>query len=255
MVSAGVTRAETMVVAAAREIRDGEVVFVGMRLPLLAFIVAKRTHAPRAIGLYENGVIRETPPRELLYTMGDPPNLYRATSCCQMLDVMGLLQQGRVEVGFLGAAEIDRFGNLNSTWVETEAGRPVRLPGSGGACDIACLAGRLVVLMSHARHRLRMRLRYLTSPGFGDGGDWRRRKGLPRGGPAVLITTKAVFRFDGEGGSAQLDSVHPGTTVEEVRASTGWPLAATEDVSETKRPSEVELAIIREYDPHRYWTK
>ena len=101
-----------MVAAAAREIRDGEVVFVGMRLPMLAFLVARRTHSPRAVGLFENGIIRETPSTQLLYTMGDPPNIFEATQCGQMLEVMGLLQQGRVNVGFLGAAEIDRFGNL-----------------------------------------------------------------------------------------------------------------------------------------------
>src|SRR5579863_3689610 len=114
--SQGYTAGELMVAAAAREIRDSEIVFVGMRLPLLAFAVAKRTHAPSAIGLFENGIIRETPARELLYTMGDPPNLAGATLAGTMLDVMGLLQQGRVHVGFLGAAEVDRFGNLNTTW-------------------------------------------------------------------------------------------------------------------------------------------
>src|ERR1700690_3709469 len=112
----GYTFSELMVAAAAREIADGELVFVGMRLPMLAFLVARRTHAPHAVGLFENGVIRETPSAELLYTMADPPNLHGATQCGQMLDVMGLLQQGRVHVGFLGAAEVDRFGNLNSTW-------------------------------------------------------------------------------------------------------------------------------------------
>ena len=107
---------ELMVAAAAREIRDGEWAFVGMRLPLLAFLVAKRLHAPRAVGLYENGLIREQPAPEMLYTMADPPNQRGATFCGQMIDVMSLLQQGRVDVGFLGAAEVDRHGNLNSTW-------------------------------------------------------------------------------------------------------------------------------------------
>src|SRR3990172_9468234 len=111
----GYSLGELMVAAAAREVRDGELVFVGMRLPLLGFLVAKRTHAPHAVGLYENGVIRETPAPELLYTMADPPNLLGATQLGQMLDVMGLLQQGAVDVVFLGAAEVDRFGNLNST--------------------------------------------------------------------------------------------------------------------------------------------
>src|SRR5512132_1258629 len=101
---------ELMVAAAAREIRDGEVVFVGMRLPLIAFVVAKRTHAPTAVGLFENGVIRNTPARELIYTMADPPNILGATQCLDMLTVMSLLQSGRVDLGFLGAAEVDRYG-------------------------------------------------------------------------------------------------------------------------------------------------
>src|ERR1700729_3663759 len=110
------TFGELMVAAAAREIADRELVFVGMRLPMLAFLVARGTHAPLAVGLFENGIIRETPSTQLLYTMGDPPNIFEATQCGQMLDVMALLQQGRVDAGFLGAAEIDRFGNLNTTW-------------------------------------------------------------------------------------------------------------------------------------------
>ena len=123
---------ELMVATAAREIRDSEVVFVGMRLPLIAFVVAKRTHAPNAIGLFENGVIRATPASELIYTMADPPNILGATQCLDMLGVMSLLQSGRVHLGFLGAAEVDRFGNLNSTQVRGPKGI-IRLPGSGGA--------------------------------------------------------------------------------------------------------------------------
>src|SRR4029077_20285513 len=157
---------ELMVCAAAREIRDGEMVFVGMRLPMIAFAVAKRLHAPGAIGLFENGVIRETPARELLYTMADPPNLRGATLTGSMLDVMGFLQQGRVNVGFLGAAEVDRFGNLNTTEGKHD-GRTVRLPGAGGACDIACLAQRTLVLLEHSKRRLVDRVTYITSPGFG----------------------------------------------------------------------------------------
>ena len=117
------TLSELMVAAAAREIRDEEVVFVGMRLPLIAFVVAKKTHAPRAIGLFENGVIRDTPALELIYTMADPPNLLGAVQCLDMIGVMSLLQSGRVHLGFLGAAEVDRFGNLNSTEVRGKHGR------------------------------------------------------------------------------------------------------------------------------------
>ena len=162
------TLSELMVCAAAREIRDGEIVFVGMRLPLIAFVVAKKTHAPRAIGLFENGVVRATPAAELIYTMADPPNILGATQCLDMLSVMGLLQSGRVDLGFLGAAEVDRFGNLNSTRVNGKDGI-VRLPGSGGACDIASLAKRFVVLLEHDRRRLPERVSYVTSPGYGDG--------------------------------------------------------------------------------------
>src|SRR6201987_5583616 len=167
---------ELMVVAAAREIKDGEVVFVGMRLPLIAFVVAKKTHAPNAVGLFENGVIRSTPSPELIYTMADPPNIKGATQCLGMLEVMSLLQSGRVNLGFLGAAEVDRFGNLNSTEVQGKKGM-VRLPGSGGACDIASLAQRFVVLLEHSKERMPERVSFVTSPGFGDGGDWRRRVG------------------------------------------------------------------------------
>src|SRR5438067_4842090 len=167
------TLGELMVSTAAREIRDGEVVFVGMRLPLIAFVVAKRTHAPNAVGLFENGVIRATPAPELIYTMADPPNILGATQCLAMLGVMSLLQSGRVHLGFLGAAEVDRFGNLNSTLVHGEHGI-VRLPGSGGACDIASLAQRFVVLLEHSVRRLPEKVTYITSPGNGPGGNWRR---------------------------------------------------------------------------------
>ena len=255
-----------MVAAAAREIRDREVVFVGMRLPLIAFVVAKKTHAPEAIGLFENGVIRATPSAELIYTMADPPNLYQATQCLDMLGVMSLLQSGRVDLGFLGAAEVDRFGNLNST--EVRAGespastRVVRLPGSGGACDIASLAKRFVVLLEHAKHRLPERVHYVTSPGNGDGPGWRKKVGLPRGGPSAAITTKCVLRFGREGeagatengGEAWLDSVHPGVAVEDVVANTGWKLRVPKDVKTTAEPNAAELRAIREYDKEGFWT-
>ncbi|MBI3405847.1 MAG: CoA-transferase [Acidobacteria bacterium] len=243
-----------MVAAAAREIADGELVFVGMRLPMLAFLVAKRTHAPRAIGLYENGVIRETPAPQLLYTMADPPNLRGATFCGQMLDVMALLQQGRVHAGFLGAAEVDRFGNLNTTW-GGRGGKKTRLPGSGGACDIASLAQRTIVLLTHEKLRLVEKVAYITSPGNGIGSGWRRAQGLPaRSGPSALITTMGVLRY-GEDGEAYLASVHPGVHKEVVLANTGWPLRVAPNVKETPEPSAAELAVMRDLDPKGFWTK
>ena len=247
------TLSELMVAAAAREIRDGEVVFVGMRLPLIAFVVAKKTHAPRAIGLFENGVIRDTPASELIYTMADPPNLLGAVQCLDMIGVMSLLQSGRVHLGFLGAAEVDRFGNLNSTEVRGPHG-VVRLPGSGGACDIASLAHRFVVLMEHSKRRLPEKVSFLTSPGNGDGARWRTKVGLPRGGPSAAITTKAILRF-GEDGEAYLSSVHPGISVQDVADNTGWKLRVGNDVTATQQPGVDELRAIREYDRAGFWTK
>jgi len=242
-----------MVVAAAREIRDAELVFVGMRLPMLAFALAKRTHAPRAVALFENGVAREAPAAEMLRTMGDPANLRGATFCGTMLDVMGLLQQGRVQVGFLGAGEVDRFGNLNTTWGR-RGSATIRLPGSGGGCDIACLAQRVVVLISHERSRLVERVEFLTSPGFGSGNGWRRAQGLPlNSGPSAIVTTKGVLRFGGDG-EAFLASVHPGVSVEDVLDSTGWSVRVADNVAETPPPTEDEFAAIRTLDPDSFWT-
>lgn len=246
------TLGELMVVAAAREIKDGEVVFVGMRLPLIAFVVAKQTHAPNAIGLFENGVVRSTPSPELIYTMADPPNIRGATQCLGMGDLMGMLQAGKVHLGFLGAAEVDRFGNLNSTQVSGKNGL-VRLPGSGGACDIASMAKRFVALLEHSRHRLPERVSYITSPGYGDGTGWRTRVGLPRGGPSAIITTKCVLRF-GEDSEAYVASVHPGVTVEDVVANTGWKLKVAGKVQPTPEPNEAELKAIRDYDKESFWT-
>jgi glutaconate CoA-transferase, subunit B len=250
--NASYTLSELMVCAAAREIKDGELVFVGMRLPLIAFVVAKKTHAPNATGLFENGVIRSTPAAELIYTMADPPNIFGATQCLDMLGVMGLLQSGRVDLGFLGAAEVDRFGNLNSTQVQGPHGT-IRLPGSGGACDIASLAHRFVVLLEHKKQRLPERVSFMTSPGFGDGRGWRKKVGLPRGGPSAVITTKAVLRF-GDDGEAYLDSLHPGIEIEDVLSNTGWRMQLAKTVGQTPEPSPQELHAIREYDKEGFWT-
>ncbi len=249
-----VSAGELRVAQAAREIRDGEKVFVGMRLPLIAFVVAKRTHAPNAMGLFELGLMRDEPAPELLYTMGDPPNVDGAIWCARTIDMMGMLQRGDVEAGFIGGAEIDKHGNLNTTAIGADRQRPnVALPGSGGGADIASLAGRLIVIMPHDKRRLREKVDFITSPGYGTGGDWRQRVGLPRGGPSVLITTLGVFRFvDGE---AVLESYHPTTSVEEVRANTGWELKISSDVHPTATPSAEILAIIRGYDPQGFWTR
>lgn len=249
-----VSPGELMVAQAAREIRDGERVFVGMRLPLIAFVLAKRTHAPNAVGLFELGIVRDEPSPKLLYTMGDPPNVSGAVWCARTIDLMGLLQRGEVEAGFIGGAQVDRHGNLNTTAVGSDRAHPtVRLPGSGGGADIASLAHRLIVIMPHDKRRLRERVDFVTSPGYGDGGDWRRRVGLPRGGPSALITTLGVFRF--ASGDAVLVSYHPTSSLAAVRANTGWDVRVADDVRPTEPPSADELRIIRAYDPQGFWTR
>src|SRR5579859_5295915 len=250
------TPQELMVVAAAREIADGEVVFVGMRLPLLAFGLAKRTHAPSAIGLFENGLVRDLVPPPDLYTMSDAPNVADAAWATGLLDVMQLLQRGDVDLGFIGGAEVDRFGNINTTVIGSPDHPQVKLPGSGGGADIACLAGRLVSLMEHEPRRLRERVDFITSPGYGDGtAGWRARQGLERGGPSAVITTLGVLRFDAQTREAYLASYHPFTTPQEVQAATGWQLRVAEDCVPTPAATPDELRLIREADPHGFWTR
>jgi glutaconate CoA-transferase subunit B len=249
------TPQELMVVAAAREIADGEVVFVGMRLPLLAFGLAKRTHALAAIGLFENGLVRDRVPPPDLYTMSDAPNVTGAAWATGLLEVMQLLQRGDVDLGFIGGAEVDRFGNINTSVIGAPAQPKVKLPGSGGGADIACLARRLVSLMEHEPRRLRKRVDFITSPGYGDGTrDWRARQGLLRGGPSAVITTLGVLRFDPQTREAYLASYHPFTEPAAVQAATGWPLRVADDCAPTPAPTSDELRLIREADPHGFWT-
>jgi glutaconate CoA-transferase subunit B len=247
------TRRELMVAAAAREIRDGEKVFVGMRLPLLGFAVAKELHAPSALGIFENGVIRDWPALESIFTMSDPPNVARALWCGGLNDVMALLQAGRVDLGFIGGAEVDRFGNLNTHWVE-DNGKKTRLPGSGGAADIATMAKRCIIIMNHERRRFIPKVQYVTSPGYGEGGKWREAQGLSGGGPSRVITSMGIFAFELETREMILTSNHPGVSVEQIKNETGWPLRIAPDARETEPPSKDELAVVRKYDPKRVWT-
>jgi len=254
-VSPHYTMPELMVVVASREIRDGDVVFVGMRLPLLAFQLAKETHAPNAVGLFESGVLRATPALAPLFTMCDLPNLYQAVACTEMQDVMAFLQAGHVTLGFIGGAQIDRYGNLNTSYIGDMAHPTTRLPGSGGASDIAAHAGRLLIVMAHQRRRFVEKVDYITSPGFGEGGDWRERVGLRGGGPSAVITTLGVLRFRRDSKEMYLASYHPGVTVEEIKANTGWELLVADDVYETPPPTAGELSILRQHDPEGFWTK
>jgi glutaconate CoA-transferase subunit B len=245
-----------MVAVASREIRDGDLVFVGMRLPILAYAVARNAHAPTARGLFEVGLMRDQPASAFLGTMGDPPNVAGALWATRMSNVMGLMAQGQVDLGFIGGAEVDRFGNLNTSYVGDPSRPAVKLPGSGGGADIAVLSRRWVALMSHERRRLVERVSFVTSPGYGDGSPgWRKRNGLLGAGPAAIITTLCVLRFPEGGGESYLDSVHPGHSVDEVRAGTGWDLKVAESVGETVEPTSVELGAIRKFDPEGFWTR
>ncbi|MGD2097583.1 MAG: CoA-transferase [Desulfobacterales bacterium] len=248
------TLPELMVTAAAREIEDGEVVFVGMRLPLLGFLLAKSTHAHRAVGIYELGIVRDALAPEPILTMGDLPNLYRAQWLADTADMMGLLQQGLVGASFIGGAQIDRFGNLNTSYIGGVENVTTRLPGSGGACDLASLAQRHIIIMNHQKRRFVPRVDYVTSPGFGDGAGWRRKVGLPRGGPATVITTLGILRFDAQSREMILVSLHPGVSVDEVLENTGWPLKIADEVTQTPQPTDTELAMLQRFDPQKYWT-
>jgi len=248
------TLPQLMVAAAAREIADGEIVFVGMRLPLLGFLLAKSTHAPTAVGIYELGIVRDTLAPAPILTMGDLPNLYRAQWCADSADVMGLLQQGAVDAGFIGGAQLDRFGNLNTSYIGSLTAPQTRLPGSGGACDLASLARRHVIIMAHEKRRLVERVDYITSPGYGVGRGWRESVGLTRGGPSTVITTLGILRFDPDTREMVLVSVHPDVSVASVRDNTGWPLRAEDQPELTPAPTRIELEMLSRFDPEGYWT-
>ena len=248
------TAQEMMVAVAAREIGDGELVFVGMRLPVLAFAVARSTHAPSALGLYEVGLLRSAPAEAFLGTMGDPPNVAGAHWATRMSNDKDAGRRASADLASRrggGRSE----GNLN-TIGDFCLFSAVKLPGSGGGADIAILSRRWITLLNHEKRRLVERVSYVTSPGHGDGTPgWRSRNGLPGGGPSAIVTTLGVFRFPPEGGEAFLASVHPGHTVDEVRAETGWDLKVAPDVGETPAPTAEELTQIRRFDPDGFWTR
>lgn len=248
------TTEELMVVAAAREIQDNEVVYVGMRLPMLAFAVAKKTHAPNAIGFYECGIVRDFPSETLLYTMGDTPNVIGAQWCTTTNHLMYLMQQGCVDCGFIGGAEIDKFGNVNTSYIGDFENPAVKLPGSGGAADIAALSKRLLVIMNHEKRRFKESVDYITSPGHGTGGAWREDVGLTRGGIGALITTLGVMRPAPPTNELELVSIHPGVSLQDVKENTGWSVKISPLLEETLPPTDEELSVIRSIDPEGFWT-
>ena len=241
-----------MIIAAAREIADGELVFVGMRLPITAYGVARLTHAPNAVGLFECGIARYAPATSMLYTMGDPPNQLNAAWSAGLIPVMSQLQRGRVDAGFIGGAEVDRFGNVNTSYIGDFAEPTIKLPGSGGAADIAAMSKRLLVIMNHEKRRLVEKVDYVTSPGYLSGGDSRAKVGL-KGGPSAIITDRAILRPYGPDNEMHLASVHEGHSIEEIRENTGWDLKILPDLVETQPPGKQEMAALHEIDKDGFW--
>jgi len=242
-----------MIIAAAREIKDHERIFVGMRLPITAYGVARLTHAPNAVGLFESGVARYEPAEGMLYTMCDGPNQEGAAWTCGLIQIMGMLSGGRVHAGFIGGAEIDKYGNINTSYIGGIENPKVKLPGSGGASDIAAMAQRLIAIMNHEKHRLVDRVEFITSPGFLDGGDARKRAGLPGGGPSAVITDRAVLRPYGEDNELHLSTLHPGHSEKEVRENTGWDIKSVPDLAETTAPTSKEMDALHQIDKDGYW--
>ncbi len=244
------TPSEMMIVAAARALQGVRTVFVGVGLPNIACNLARHTVAPDLELIYESGVYGARPAR-LPLSIGDPTLVTGALSVIPMADLFGLyLQGGLVEVALLGGAQIDRYGNLNTTVIGDYTQPKVRLPGSGGACEIAINAQKIYIIMRLSKRSFVQRLDFTTSPGHLDGGAARRRLGMPGAGPQVVVTDKAIFDFNNPDCEMQLVSLHPGVTLDEVRAEMGWEVRLAAQVGETPAPTEEELHLIRvELDP------
>lgn len=250
------TASEMMIAASARELIGARVVFVGIGLPNIACNLAQRTVAPELELVYEAGVYGARPSR-LPLSIGDPCLVTGATSVVSMPQLFQYyLQGGLIDVGFLGAAQIDRYGNLNTTVIGSYQQPKVRLPGSGGACEIALLARRVLIIARLNRRTFVERLDFLTSPGHLSGGDARARLGDYGQGPTAMITDLGIFRFDEETREMTLTSLHPGCRVEEVQEQVGWPLRISDDLAETEPPSPGQLRIMREeLDPEGRYRK
>jgi glutaconate CoA-transferase subunit B len=235
------TADDMMTVAAARALVPGTVCFVGIGLPSTAANLARRLHAPDCVLVYESGCIGAKPTR-LPMSIGDGVLAEHADAVVGVPEIFAYwLQAGRIDVGFLGAAQIDRHANLNTTVIGPYDEPHTRLPGAGGAPEIAANCGRVIVTLRHSRRAFVERLDFITSFGFGDGGDHRTRIGLRGAGPTEVITDLGILEPDPSSRELVLTHVHPGVTVDAVRAATGWPLRVADDVAETAPPTSTEL--------------
>lgn len=243
---------EMMVCQAARQLKDGEVVFVGIGLPNMACNLARRMHAPNLVLLYESGAVGATPER-LPVSIGDPALVTNSLSICSMFDIFNYyLQGGLIDVGFLQGSQIDRFGNLNTTVIGDYQKPSVRLPGSGGACEIATLAKKVFVIAPQDKRSFPEKVDFITSPGFVDGPDTRKNLGMTGGGPVMVITNLGIYDF--ENGEMVLTSLHPGATVQQVQENLGWKVKVAPTIATTDPPHAEELRIIREeLDPNHLY--
>jgi len=246
---------ELMIINAARLLKDGDQVFVGVGIPNLACNLARRTHAPNLQMIYEAGVVGAQPDR-LPLSIGDPTLVSGATSVCSMYDMFTLyLQRGNVDVGFLGGAQIDQYGNINATVIGDYNHPKVRLPGSGGSMEIAAWANRCYIITPHQARRFPVRVDFRTSVGFMDGGNERERVGLRGKGPQAVVTNLGILEPD-ESGELILAALHPNCTVEKARENTGWPLRVSTNLRTTRPPRSDELRILRnELDPQGIYIK
>lgn len=247
------TTSELMAVAGARELQDKEIVAVGLGLPVVASFLAKQTHAPNMVILFELGVI-DPQPVDCGVGLADPRVWYRANVLSSFVDILGeVLHKGRVDVGFLGGLEVDQYGNLNTSLLGEPTGKFRHMIGSGGANDIASCAKRTIIIIRHEERKLKKAISFITSPGYIAGGDSRARAGLT-GGPSRVITDKAIFGFHPESKQMMLSSIHPGITLEEVLGTMGFSPMVPEHVPYTEPPTAEQIRLIREViDPERMY--
>ena len=244
--SAPFSPAEIMAIASARALRDDDVCFVGIGAPSLACNLARLTHAPNITLIYESGTVG-TRPDILPLSIGDPELCETARVTVSVPEMFAYwLQGGRISVGFLGGAQLDRFANINSSVIGPYDRPTVRLPGGGGAPEIAALCRETYVVMAQSQRSFVERVDFVTSFGFGDGGDHRRRIGIPTAGPTLVITDLCVMRPDPDTRELTVAALHPGVTSEQVRAKTGWSVRFAETLVETPPPTELELGTLRD---------
>jgi glutaconate CoA-transferase, subunit B len=252
---AGYSRQEMMAIATGREIRDGELAIFGVGLSMLAGYFAKGCHAPNVRAMTEGGVYGATPVGGLPWGIECNRISSNATSFTSALDALGcLVASGRCDVGIIGAAQVDRFGNVNTTGIwdgdigQTYRPPRTRLTGAGGANDIACGAKRFVIMVAHERKRFAERVSYVSSPGYLDGGHARARRGFVGGGPAAIVTNVGILRPHPETKEFELDAWYPFSNVEEIKANTGWNLTLSPHAHVVPAPTEAELAALRKVD-------